>query len=132
MLVSDSFLRQYYRVSYFFLAFSALEAILFAVGHVSYLNFVYLLFEVVWMFYSFLMVWYVLTHKHPRQLVFFPVWYFLYFFVSAVFSWRMLQGENILDKEYFVRNNAVIIGVFVFVGFVGIRGIWRKFFKAVV
>ncbi|HLD81832.1 MAG TPA: hypothetical protein VJA22_01325 [Patescibacteria group bacterium] len=131
MYIENTFIRRYYHVSLFFIFFSLVEAVLYLTNNLGGFNYVYLLFEIIWLVFTVVMLIYLLSTRQPRGLLSFPIAYILYFVLVYIYTEAYERGILSIDRDGFVRNNGLIL-----LGFVIVFGLiyWRshkKFFTKV-
>ncbi|GEM_PF-7023979 len=129
MLIEDSFIKKYYKISLFFVVISLFEAFSYFFRGITILNFVYLLFEMVWLVYSIVMVIYIKVHDYPKPLLSLPLLYFAYFLISFLYLFMVDQPLEGVDREMFIRNNAIIVICFSVFSIVAYGGIWKQYFR---
>lgn len=128
-MIEDSFIEKYYTVSVIFIVFSTVEAIFYFMAEVSPVNLTFLLFELVWLFYSFIIFLYILVSEYPKQILLLPTIYLLYFLVSLVYTLFFVLRVMPIDAANFMRNTALIILCFSALALFAAYSVWYRFFR---
>lgn len=128
-MIEDSFIEKYYTVSIVFIVLSTIEAIVYFMAKVRPVNLTFLLFELVWLFYSFVIFLYIFVSEYPKQILLLPAIYLLYFFVSLVYTLFFVFRLVPIDAVDFMRNTALIILCFSAIALFVAYSVWYRFFR---